>query len=128
MKCKKACYNCEYGEFIKGCAATYFDPGEPDAYDCKNERVDEDLVFAIGDRYDWEDEAYEKIAEECGGYIPREIEKCKNCKKPMNENIYSWGIWAEDMWDGEVPVCSEKCKEEWKQKNIETMRSYDLLD
>jgi len=126
MKGKKACYNCLHGNFVGGYPDTYEEPGEPDGYECINDRVDEDLLFSIGDRYNWDDKAYEMIAKECGEYTPRKIEKCKNCKKPMNENMYSWGLWAEDMWNGEVAVCSEKCKEEWKIKNIETMKTYDM--
>ena len=114
MKVEKSCENCVNGKYIRGYMPTRKDLGFPDEIECQNNNVSSE-VFEI----DLNDNFYTYLPKVCGFYNPVIANKCCNCKTTINKPIIDV-INVREVFSGElIPVCSEKCKEEYNNKTDE---------
>ena len=106
-KGSKHCSNCTYSIFIP----MGFDlegTNIPKIHECCNTLVD----YTIMEMHEWDPNV---LPLHCGHYDPALIEACYECKKPIGEPWWSWGIWAEIPIDY-APTCSERCRKKLKRK------------
>lgn len=112
-----ACYNCIHGKFYKGYEATYWEPGEPDSVECQCKEVSDEIFEDGGD-----EDIYIEFASKCNYFQPQLIEICINCKISINQPEYNWPHWQHEYFSGEsFPMCSEKCKHNYKDKQDSIM-------
>ncbi len=95
---KKSCYNCQYSRLIN----------ERKKVDCINGNVSYELL----DKY--KENPY-LLPGMCGEYKPELVEECKNCGEKINQPIFSWHLWVEDVFE-ELAVCSRRCQEKLQEK------------
>ncbi len=93
MRNKRTCCNCQYSRVIGK---------DNKIIDCINNEVD----FNLLDKYKRNPILMPKI---CGHYKPKLIKKCKYCGHPINQPLWNWPYWVEDVFE-DLPVCSYRCQ------------------
>lgn len=112
--CKKSCYFCKHGERNPGYPGTYWQPPEPGYTECLNTAVD---FGKLNEIMDIDDE--EKLAEVCGHYEARIIEKCGVCRITLGIPEHDIEHYVED-----TPVCSKECQDNGYQEYYKATGGY----
>ena len=99
----RSCYNCQHSRIIK-----VENDKQVYLFDCTNYEVDCRLL----DKYNRNPFVMPGV---CGRYKPILITKCKNCNKAINEPIWNWPYWVEDVFE-DLAVCCPQCRKELLKK------------
>ena len=103
-KRQKSCLNCSYCRCIAGEHSDYHK--EPDIIDCLNPDVDYRLI----DRHNTD-----TLPGVCKNYKAKLIKACSYCQEVINQPIYNWLFWVEDIFEN-LPVCSSFCQKKLQEK------------
>ena len=94
------CSNCRSANYDPGFCGSREEPPEPSGWYCTHPEMQDK-------------QENDETALFCVFYDPKIVEQCAQCGKEIGTPEYAHPYWGNSLYESNVPVCSEACRNQW---------------